>query len=276
MFDDGAHNDDLASDGIFGASVIAGTSDIHYYIYAENATSATFMPPRAEFEDSVLIVTTPTVSAVKINEFMADNLSAQADQDGEFEDWIELYNPTAAPISLVGCHLSDKLTNFGKWTFPDTSIAPFSYMTIWADEDGTQAGLHTNFALSKSGEAVVLSDSALILIDSVVYGAQVTDSSMARCPDATGAFAVNGPTFGATNCSVSCCSGTRGNVTNSGTIDLSDLSTLIAYLSVVPRPTLPCVDAANINATDSIDLSDLSLLISYLTFTPRPTLPACP
>lgn len=276
MFDDGNHNDGSASDGIYGASVTAGTADIHYYIYAENATSAAYMPPRAEFEDSVLTVTTPTVSAVKINEFMADNVSAVADQNGEFEDWIELYNPTSSPISLKNCHLSDKITEFGKWTFPDTSIAPFSYLTVWADQDTTQAGLHANFALSKSGEAVVLSDSSLILIDSVVFGAQVTDSSWGRCPDGSGAFGRMAPSFAASNCTVNCCIGMRGNVSSSGTIDLTDLSMLVGYLTLTPRPTLPCEEAANISGTDLIDLSDLSLLIAYLTITPRPTLPSCP
>ncbi len=276
MFDDGNHNDGSASDGIYGASVTAGTADIHYYIYAENATSAAYMPPRAEFEDSVLTVTTPTVSAVKINEFMADNVSAVADQNGEFEDWIELYNPTSSPISLKNCHLSDKITEFGKWTFPDTSIAPFSYLTVWADQDTTQAGLHANFALSKSGEAVVLSDSSLKLIDSVVFGAQVTDSSWGRCPNGAGAFARMAPSFAASNCTVNCCIGMRGNVSSSGTIDLTDLSMLIGYLTLTPRPTLPCEEAANVSGTDLIDLSDLSLLIGYLTLTPRPTLPSCP
>lgn len=77
---------------------------------------------------------------------------------------------------------------------------------------------------------------------------------------------------------VSCCSGTTGNVNESvsESPDLSDLSLLIAYLTVTPRPTLPCLPEANINTVGSIDLSDLSLLIAYLTVTPRPVLPNCP
>lgn len=73
-----------------------------------------------------------------------------------------------------------------------------------------------------------------------------------------------------------CCVGTRGNVNALGTIDLSDLSLLIAYLTVTPKPALPCIDAANVNGLSGVDLSDLSLLIAYLTVTPRPSLPACP
>jgi hypothetical protein len=51
---------------------------------------------------------------------------------------------------------------------------------------------------------------------------------------------------------------------------------MIAYLTVAPRLTLPCEDAAYVNGSDAIDLSDLSLLITYMTVTPKPTLPACP
>lgn len=83
---------------------------------------------------------------------------------------------------------------------------------------------------------------------------------------------------------VSCCTGTTGNV-NDGlneTPDLSDLSLLVGYLTIPApgKPVLPCLPEANINATGGVnpDLSDLSLLIGYLTITGpgKPTLPNCP
>lgn len=76
----------------------------------------------------------------------------------------------------------------------------------------------------------------------------------------------------------SCCSGTTGNVnlSVSESPDLSDLSLLVGYLTLTPRPTLPCLEEANVTASGAIDLTDLSLLIAYLTVTPRPTLPNCP
>lgn len=75
-----------------------------------------------------------------------------------------------------------------------------------------------------------------------------------------------------------CCIGQTGNVNKSAAEapDLSDLSLLIAYLTVTPKPTLPCLKEANVNALATTDLSDLSLLIAYLTVTPRPVLPGCP
>ncbi len=75
-----------------------------------------------------------------------------------------------------------------------------------------------------------------------------------------------------------CCAGTTGNVNGSAfeTPDLSDLSLLISYLTQTPRPTLPCLEEANVNGSSVIDLTDLSMLIAYLTTTPRPVLPSCP
>jgi hypothetical protein len=62
----------------------------------------------------------------------------------------------------------------------------------------------------------------------------------------------------------SCCTGTTGNVNMAGIVDLSDLSSLVSYLTGGGY-VLPCVPEANVNATGIVDLSDLSALVSYLT-----------
>ncbi|MFH2056768.1 MAG: CotH kinase family protein, partial [bacterium] len=81
MFDDGGHEDGSAGDGIYGVSLQTNATDIHYYIYAENANAATFEPTRAEFEDSVISVTSSATTPIVINEFLADNETTQQDQD---------------------------------------------------------------------------------------------------------------------------------------------------------------------------------------------------
>ncbi len=77
-----------------------------------------------------------------------------------------------------------------------------------------------------------------------------------------------------TDTNAQCCVGTRGNVSQTGTIDLTDLAMLIGYLTI-PNITLPCPEAANISGTGTIDLTDLAMLIGYLTI-PNITLPPCP
>ena len=40
---------------------------------------------------------------------MASNGDTIADEDGDFEDWIEIYNPGIEPVNLAGWGLSDDL-----------------------------------------------------------------------------------------------------------------------------------------------------------------------
>jgi hypothetical protein len=76
-----------------------------------------------------------------------------------------------------------------------------------------------------------------------------------------------------------CCVGVTGDVNMSGqpVPDLSDLSMLIAYLTITPKPSLPCIGEANVNSDAElrVDLSDLSLLIASMVSLPKPILPDC-
>jgi hypothetical protein len=122
------------------------------------------------------------------------------DQDGEFDDWIELYNNTTAMLSLENLYMTDASSNLLKWKFPSgTTIDPNGYLIIWADEDLTQSGLHANFKLSASGENVVLSYDNGTVIETVAFGAQVADQGYARNPNGTGDFVIQHPTFSMNN-----------------------------------------------------------------------------
>ncbi|MDD4857228.1 MAG: CotH kinase family protein [Candidatus Krumholzibacteria bacterium] len=133
-----------------------------------------------------------------INEFMADNGTTMADQNGEFDDWIELYNNSGVAIALGGYFLSDN-TNLTKWVFPDTTIGPGGYLIVWADDDEGQSGLHAGFKLSASGESIYLTDLDTVVVDQVVFGVQTTDLSTGRYPNGTGDFILMNPTFGGPN-----------------------------------------------------------------------------
>ena len=138
--------------------------------------------------------------AVVINELMPVNTTVVADQNGEYDDWFELFNLTSSAINLSGYYVSDSKKNPAKWKVPDgTSIPGNGYLIFWADTDTTQAGLHTNFKLSSLGEHLVLSDPDMTVLDEVDYTAQTLELSFSRRPNGTGAFQWQNPTYNTTN-----------------------------------------------------------------------------
>lgn len=140
------------------------------------------------------------VGDVVINEIMSVNSFTVADQNGEFDDWIELFNLTDKNLDISGYYLSDKINNPLKWQIPSgTSINGNGYLIIWADEDSTQIGLHSNFKLSSDGEAVILSRSDGRKLDEIIFPAQTLEQSYSRFPNGTGTFKWQNSTFGKTN-----------------------------------------------------------------------------
>jgi len=198
MYDDGNHNDGAAGDNRFGAQIpafIAGTT-VYYYIYAENNDAGMFSPERAEYETlSYVITDIQGAGDLVINEFMASNSETVADQDGEYDDWIELYNNSSDPVNLNGIGLSDNFSSPFKWTFPDTVINGYSFIVVWADDDDEQAGLHTAYKLSKAGEEVMLTNVTGETLDSIEYSQQYSDTTFGRYPNGTGPWGFMPPTF---------------------------------------------------------------------------------
>ena len=145
-----------------------------------------------------------TISAmdISINEILAsnDSLSMIADQDNEYDDWIELYNNTSTSIDLSNTYLSNKDGERLKWKFPNnTTIAANAYLIVWADKDVDQTGLHCNFKLKKSGHGLFLSNGDGTTIDSLIFGEQSTNIAFARRPNGTGDFRFQSPSFNKNN-----------------------------------------------------------------------------
>lgn len=137
-----------------------------------------------------------------INEFVASNDSTSmiSDELGEYDDWVELFNNDATAIDMSGYYFSDDIAEPDKWRFPNgVSIPANGYLMVWTDSDDEQGDLHTSFKLSKGGEALILSDSFLTVVDSLTFGEQETNVAMARIPNGTGDFTSRAPTFDANN-----------------------------------------------------------------------------
>ena len=127
--------------------------------------------------------------AIRINEWLADNAALVFDSaDGDSEDWLELYNPTGANVSLANWSLSDSSPT------PTTFVIPSGYsipangrIVVWADDETIQntgsGQLHVPFKLSSGGETLTLRAPDGTVIDSVTFGAQVKNISQGRIPD---------------------------------------------------------------------------------------------
>ncbi len=201
MYDDGNHNDSLSGDGIYGACIPACNAGeiVQYYVYAENTDAGIFSPARAEYEFYEYSVAGINQGDIVINEIMASNFNTQADESGEFDDWVELYNNTANSISLKNMFLSDDVFNKAKWAFPDTVIGAHDFFIVWTDNDQGQPGVHASFKLSSNGEMVVLSDYYGNIYDSISFGVQNSAETYGRFVNGTGNFMFMPPTFSATN-----------------------------------------------------------------------------
>lgn len=202
MYDDGVHNDGAANDNKYGVSVTLRDAAMQYYIVAENANTAKFSPERAEHEFYTLNAALSATNVV-INELMASNSTTVADNNNQYDDWIELHNKSTAAVNVGGWYISDNAANRKKWQIPaGTTIPASGYLIIWADEDSSQnttTHLHANFKLSASGETVLLSGSDTAILDQVTYGQLITDKTYGRKPNGTGDFFVLSPTFNANN-----------------------------------------------------------------------------
>ena len=97
---------------------------------------------------------------VRVNEVIAANVQGGlADEDGDFEDWVELLNTGLASVNLGGWSLTDDASVPGKWILPSRTLAPGGNLIVFLSEKNrapTSGELHANFKLKLSGGALRL------------------------------------------------------------------------------------------------------------------------
>ena len=109
---------------------------------------------------------------IVINEYSAANYDTYTDNYGEYEDWVELYNTTAAPVDISGWALSDKVNNPLKWIIPSSFIVPAGGTAlVYCSGRDEVIGLnaHSNFKITqtKGSEVFILSNASGIFQDSI-------------------------------------------------------------------------------------------------------------
>jgi hypothetical protein len=162
------------------------SSDVEYY---------------AEFEKM------DAINNLFINEICAKNTQFP-DEEGEYDDWIELYNAGDDTVNLAGLYLTNDLQiptlfRISGNAPAQTAVPPHTYKVLWADGQSEQGVLHLDFKLDKSGGAIGIAQATAggtYYIDTVVYPEQKTDYSYGRYADGTSRwFLLSGMTPGESN-----------------------------------------------------------------------------
>jgi hypothetical protein len=122
---------------------------------------------------------------IRINEWLASNKASIPDPtDGQFDDWIELHNPSGRWVDLGGYALSQPGADLHRWVIPSESfVPPGGFVLVWMDGDTGAEGLHARFKLDAAGDGVVLWAPDGTRLDEVIFGSQAGDVSEGRFPD---------------------------------------------------------------------------------------------
>jgi hypothetical protein len=141
-----------------------------------------------------------------INEFLASNDNTNADENGDYDDWIEIYNAGDEDIDLGGYYVSDHLDEPLTYQIPTgnpnaTTIKAGGFLIIWCDKEPEQGPLHAEIKLSGDGEDIIITaEDGITVIDSYTFGPAVTGQSTGRKTDGGAEWVTfDTPTPGASN-----------------------------------------------------------------------------
>lgn len=159
----------------------------------------------------------PSVGAdnIVINEVLPIN-TAQANPDGSFNGWIELFNTGAAAADMTDVSVTNKVSTARAFVFPaGLTIPAGGYLLLYCNGQTaptTTAPFNSGFSLNGDGGGVFIYksiDNGGGLLASVNYGRQIPDFSIGRVPNASGPFSLNSPTRGGLNSAAATVSATN-------------------------------------------------------------------
>lgn len=132
-----------------------------------------------------------------INELVAKNEDI-IDDEGDQDDWIELYNAEEEAVNLNGLYISDDPSEPDKFRFTeDLIIPPGGFLVLWADhkDDPIEFPNHLPFKLSSEGESLALfrkENEAFVLIDQVDFPNLPANVAYGRTTDGGEEFSLFG------------------------------------------------------------------------------------
>lgn len=150
------------------------TSDTVKWMPWNDTTITAVFQPSASFQNVV------------INEVMPSNSAYMADNFGDFDDWLELYNPNDFAVNLSNWTVQRDTI---EWKIPGGTIIPANgYKLLWNDNELYQGVDHTSFKLPNSTQTVYLYSPTGGLVDFLIYPETITDNSFGRYPNGSSTF----------------------------------------------------------------------------------------
>ena len=142
-------------------------------------------PNTPEGHDAYLAAFVVEPDTLMINEVAPSPRSGLKDEDGDYSDWLELYNAGTKDIKLGNYALSDDETKPLKWTFPKDALIPAGgyYIVFCSGKDKVEEATrypHANFSINNEEETIVLSTLVGELVDRVVVTGVDRDMSYGR------------------------------------------------------------------------------------------------
>ncbi len=131
----------------------------------------------------------PEYPPLWLNEVQPLNATGRADNQGEREPWIELYNASTNRVPLEGLFLADNYTNLTQWAFPTGAVInPGEFKVVFADGEpgeSTAEEWHTSFRLNSAGSVVLarLADGTPQIMDYLKFSGLAPDRSYGDYPD---------------------------------------------------------------------------------------------
>lgn len=120
-------------------------------------------------------------TGLKISEVMSSNKGAVVDENGDYSDWIEVWNSSDHDINLSGVGLSDSIDSI-RFLFPSVVLPPDGRVLVFcSNTNQSMPGrpFHAKFKLSSVGETVCLFDPSAYMLDSVKVPVMATNESWA-------------------------------------------------------------------------------------------------
>jgi len=177
------------------------TPGLRNYCSAERTASGQRFPvpcpPGYEDEFDLQVVKgIKTSNSVRINEIICNNYKSFADENGEYDDWVELYNPGSSPVNIAGWYVSDTIVASTFHRIPTydpnkTVIPAGGYLVLWADGQPVQGPAHLPFKFDKDGEEFYLArmvNGQLEMVDQIVFPKAKNDVPYGRFPNGTGSW----------------------------------------------------------------------------------------